>query len=173
MTHAVTALLFTLLTSGPGVDTTLAITRGTRLEVDNFAGDIHVRTWSRTHCASRPTIRTARASRSSQEGRLIRLTAVGRMVPGMVDYKLTVPPWMPLDLHGMSAEISVDGSKATITAKTVNGDVRINGGEELVSASLDPGAGADLRRQGSRRGQLRSTRASVSRTSKATWWPNR
>lgn len=135
MTYAVTALLFTLLTSGPGVDTTLAVKRGTRLEVDNFAGDIHVRTWSRD--ALRIEANHSHRTRVDidQEGRLIRLTAVGRMVPGMVDYKLTVPPWMPLDLHGMSAEISVEGSKATVTAKTVNGDVHIKGGEEMVSAS--------------------------------------
>src|SRR5262245_32873704 len=135
MTHAVTALLFTLLASGPGVDTTLAIKRGTRLEVDNFAGDIQVRTWAKD--ALRIEANHSHRTRVDidQEGRLIRLTAVGRMVPGMVDYRLTVPPWMPLDLHGMSAEISVDGTKAAVTAKTVNGDVHIKGGEEMVSAS--------------------------------------
>jgi hypothetical protein len=134
MTHAV-ALFLTLLASAAGVDTTLAIKRGTRLEVDNFAGDIQVRTWSKDALRIEANHSHRTRVEIDQEGRLIRLTAVGHMMPGMVDYKLTVPPWMPLDLHGMSAEISVDGSKASVTAKTVNGDVRIKGGEEMVSAS--------------------------------------
>src|SRR5215471_13684653 len=134
MTHAV-ALFLTLLATGPGVDTTLAIRRGMRLEVDNFAGDIQVRTWSKDALRIEANHSHRTRVEIDQEGRLIRLTAVGHMMPGMVDYKLTVPPWMPLDLHGMSAEISVEGIKATVTAKTVNGDVRIKGGEEMVSAS--------------------------------------
>ncbi|TMQ72379.1 MAG: hypothetical protein E6K80_02950 [Candidatus Eisenbacteria bacterium] len=135
MTHALSALLFTLLVGTGGVDTTLAVRRGTRLEVDNFAGDIKVRTWSRD--ALRIEASHSRRTRVDidRAGAVIRLTAVGRMMPGSVDYALTVPAWMPLDLHGMSAEIDVDGTRAAVTAKSINGDVRIKGGEELITAS--------------------------------------
>jgi hypothetical protein len=134
MIHAV-ALFLTLLTTGSGVDTTLAVKRGTRLEVDNFAGDIQVKAWSRDALRIEANHSHRTRVEIEQDGRLIRLTAVGHMMPGMVDYKLTVPTWMPLDLHGMSTEISVEGTKAAVTAKTVNGDVRIKGGEDMVSAS--------------------------------------
>src|SRR5215470_8862251 len=135
MNHALSALVFSVLMGTGGVDTTLAVRHGTRLEVDNFAGDIKVRTWSRE--ALRIEASHSRRTRVDidRAGAVIRLTAVGRMMPGSVDYALTVPTWMPLDLHGMSAEIDVDGTRAAVTAKSINGDVRIRGGEELVTAS--------------------------------------
>lgn len=135
MTHAVAALLITLLTTGGGVDTTIAVKRGTRLEVDNFAGEIKVRAWARD--ALRIQASHSRRTRVDidRSASAIRLTAIGRMVPGQVDYQLTVPTWMPLDLHGLSAEIDVEGTRAAVQAKTVNGSVRIVGGAETVAAT--------------------------------------
>jgi hypothetical protein len=135
MTSGLTALLFTILVGTGGVDTTLAIRKGMRLEVDNFAGDIKVRTWSRD--ALRIEASHSRRTRVDidRSESVIRLTAVGRMIPGSVDYRLTVPPWMALDLHGMSAEIDVEGTEAAVTAKSINGDVRVRGGRELITAS--------------------------------------
>src|SRR5262245_33575800 len=135
MTNAVTALLFTVLVGTGGVDTTIAVKRGTRLEVDNFAGDIRVRTWAKD--AMRVEASHSRRTRVDidRAGMVIRLTAIGRYMPTSVDYQLTVPTWMSLDLHGMSAEIDVDGTRAAVTAKSINGDVRIKGGAELITAS--------------------------------------
>jgi len=135
MTHAVTALLFTILAGTGGVDTTIAVRKGTRLEVDNFAGDIKVRAWSKD--ALRIEASHSRRTRVDidRSQSVIRLTAVGRMMPGSVDYQLTVPTWMPLDLHGMSAEIDVEGTRASVTAKSINGDIRIRGGGEMITAS--------------------------------------
>jgi len=135
MTHAVTALLFTILAGTGGVDTTIAVRKGTRLEVDNFAGDIKVRAWSKD--ALRIEASHSRRTRDDidRSQSLIRLTAVGRMMPGSVDYQLTVPTWMPLDLHGMSAEIDVDGTRAAVSAKSINGDIKIRGGGEMITAS--------------------------------------
>src|SRR5262245_47828711 len=112
MTHAVTALLITVLASTSGVDTTISVRKGTRLEVDNFAGDIRVRAWSKD--ALRVEASHSRRTRVDidRAQSVIRLTAVGRMGPSSVDYQLTVPTWMPLDLHGMSAEIEVEGTRA-------------------------------------------------------------
>ncbi|HET9328119.1 MAG TPA: DUF4097 family beta strand repeat-containing protein [Candidatus Eisenbacteria bacterium] len=136
MTHAVTALLFTVLAATGGVDTTFSVRKGTRLEVDNFAGDIKVRAWSKD--ALRIEASHSRRTRVDidRSQSVIRLTAVGRMMPGSVDYMLTVPTWMPLDLHGMSAEIDVDGTRAAVTAKSINGDVRVKGGSDVTASSL-------------------------------------
>lgn len=135
MTHVVTAFLVTVLATGAGVDTTIAVKRGTRLEVDNFAGEIKVRTWARD--ALRIEASHSRRTRVDidRSASAIRLTAVGRMMPGSVDYQLTVPTWMPLDLHGMSAQIDVEGTRATVQAKTVNGSVKIQGGAEMIAAT--------------------------------------
>jgi hypothetical protein len=140
MTHLFTAFLVTVLATGAGVDTTIAVKRGTRLEVDNFAGEIKVRTWTRD--ALRIAASHSRRTRVDidRSASAIRLTAVGRMMPGQVDYELTVPTWMPLDLHGMSAEIDVEGTRAAVQAKTVNGGVRILGGTEMIAETSVQGA---------------------------------
>jgi DUF4097 and DUF4098 domain-containing protein YvlB len=135
MTFAATAFLITVLAGTSGVDTTFSVRKGTRLEVDNFAGDITVKAWSKD--ALRIEASHSRRTRVDidRSQSVIRLTAVGRMMPSSVDYQLTVPTWMPLDLHGMSAEIRVEGTRAPVTAKSINGDIHIKGGAGMVTAT--------------------------------------
>jgi DUF4097 and DUF4098 domain-containing protein YvlB len=51
----------------------------------------------------------------------------------MIDLKVTMPDWMPLDLSGVYTDITVQGVRAPINAGTVQGDISVNGGNELVS----------------------------------------
>src|ERR1043166_2608216 len=53
----------------------------------------------------------------------------------MVDYELTVPAWMPLELGGMYASVTVEGSKAPIAVQTLEGDIDVKGGAESVKLS--------------------------------------
>jgi DUF4097 and DUF4098 domain-containing protein YvlB len=67
---------------------------------------------------------------------MIELNARGRRgLASMVDYQLTVPTWMPLDLGGMYAEISIEGTKAAVKAQTLEGNITLRGGAESVSLS--------------------------------------
>jgi hypothetical protein len=123
-----------------GVDTTFAVREGTRLEVENFAGEIDVRTWGRE--AIRVEASHSRRTRVDFErtSSVLRIRARGRMVPASVRYKLTVPHWMPLELNGMSTNIAVMGARAPVKAKTINGDIRIEGASDLVSVSSVQGS---------------------------------
>ncbi|HEX4573999.1 MAG TPA: DUF4097 family beta strand repeat-containing protein [Gemmatimonadales bacterium] len=114
-------------------DTTVAVRAGTRLEVSTFGGEIAVKTWTKS------AVRVE-ASHSSRERVLVEATdqavhvkSEGRRGPAMVDYQITVPPWMALNLSGVYTDIKVDGAQNEVTAETVQGEVTVVGGSGTVS----------------------------------------
>lgn len=119
---------------GEGTDTTVAVRPGTRLEVHNMGGDIIVRTWERN------AVRVV-AEHSSRDrvdigygGVVLTVSASSRRgAPHSVDYTLTVPVAMDLNLSGTFSDISVDGSTGRINLETVEGDVSVRGGGSLVT----------------------------------------
>jgi len=115
-------------------DTTVPVRAGARLEVNNFGGEIAVKTWSKT--AVRVT-----ASHSSRDRiivdaseQVVRVKSESRRGPSqVVDYEITVPAAMALALSGVYTDITVDGSQGEITAETVQGTVKVSGGVGNVS----------------------------------------
>lgn len=115
-------------------DTTIPVRAGARLEVNNFGGEITVKTWSKS------AVRIA-ASHSSRDritidasDQYVRVKSQGRRGPSqLVEYEITVPPTMPLALSGVYTDITVDGAQGEITAETVEGAVKVSGGAGTVS----------------------------------------
>jgi hypothetical protein len=127
---------FAVLAAPTQTDTTITVPAGTRLELNNFSGTIAVQTWSRN------SVRIA-AEHSSRARLSIERTGsaleIGivhwRGIPGTVDYELTVPKWMSLDLGGVSTDISVENSAGEIKAQSVQGEISVSGGSKIISAS--------------------------------------
>jgi Putative adhesin len=115
-------------------DTTVPVRAGARLEVNNFGGEIAVKTWSKS------AVRIA-ASHSSRDriivdasDQVVRVKSEGRRGPSqVVDYDITVPAAMALALSGVYTDISVEGTEGEITAETVQGTVKVSGGSGNVS----------------------------------------
>lgn len=126
--------LLTALALGQQIDTTVPVERGQRLEVDLYAGDIDVKTWSRNSVrvvgdpGSRGRIEIERSATA-----LSVRTSGRRGPPPSADLELTVPAWMALDVSGVYGDITIAGARGAITAETVQGDVSAEGGEGLVS----------------------------------------
>src|SRR6266566_4159108 len=107
-------------------DTTVPVRAGARLEVNNFGGEIAVKTWSKS------AVRIA-ASHSSRDritidasDQVVRVKSESRRGPSqVVDYEITVPAAMALALSGVYTDISVEGSQGEITAETVQGTVTL------------------------------------------------
>jgi hypothetical protein len=121
-------------------DTTIAVTQGTRLKLENQGGDIVVHAWERNQVR----IQASHSRRTHVEirhsGAVLSLEASAERGPAnMVDYELTVPSWMPLSLGGMYATVTVEGSKAPITVETLEGDIDVKGGAEAVKLSTTNG----------------------------------
>lgn len=139
--HGLVMAAMLTLAVGAHTDTTLAVTNGTTLELENYAGSIEVETWSRNAVrieaehGRRAEVQVERGSGS------LSISAESHMgTPTSADFKLTVPAWMTLKLSGVYCDISVSGSHAALEAETVQGDVEVNGGEGHLSVQSVQGS---------------------------------
>jgi DUF4097 and DUF4098 domain-containing protein YvlB len=126
--------------AGTHTDTTVTVKPGTRLELNNFGGSIEVTTWSRNSVrvsaehSSRVTIDveandpTLEIKASHRHG-----------IPTSVDYQITVPKWMGLDLSGVSTDMSVENSEGEISVQSVQGEISVMGGTKKVTANTVEG----------------------------------
>lgn len=116
------------------IDSTVPVERGQRLEVDLFAGDVDVKTWSRNavRVVADPDGRGRVEIERSATSVGVRTTG-RRGPPSSTDIELTVPAWMGLDISGVYTDITIAGARGPISAETVQGDVSAEGGEGLVS----------------------------------------
>lgn len=122
-------------TGSPRSSETVDVTRGTRLVLNNFAGEVVVRTWDKD--AVRVDARHSRSTKvevlKKTEAQLdIRArSSLGAL--GSVDYELTVPAWMALRLTGTYLYVQAEGIQGELVAETVRGDVQVRGGSGTVS----------------------------------------
>jgi hypothetical protein len=122
-------------------DTTFKVRSGSRLHVTNFAGEIAIASWGKS--ALRIEARHSRRIhvRVEESGSNVDVSASSRRgIPGRVDFKITAPVWMPLELDGVYTDIAVEGWKNEVSAETVKGDVRLKGGEGFIKLSSVQGA---------------------------------
>jgi DUF4097 and DUF4098 domain-containing protein YvlB len=119
-------------TRTPDTDETVNVTKGTRLSVNAFAGEVIVRSWARdaVRVQGRHSPRTRVTVRPT--GAVLAVSASGS--PGSVDYEISVPAWMPVKIEGTYVYISVEGTQADVAAETVRGDIMIKGGASTVTA---------------------------------------
>jgi DUF4097 and DUF4098 domain-containing protein YvlB len=55
-------------------------------------------------------------------------------MPHLVEYQITVPVWMPVQLSGVSTDMRVEGTRAAVRIETVEGQVTVTGGADEVTA---------------------------------------
>jgi hypothetical protein len=107
-------------------DTTLHVEPGVTLSLANLSGDIVVRVWDRSE------VRVS--AEHDQDDRFVAAIKNGRLKLGVrplegepadVDWNLTVPVWLPLEISGIESEIAVTGLRARVRAQSMRGDVRV------------------------------------------------
>ena len=120
-------------TRPPQTDETVEVMRGGRLTVDNFAGEVVVRTWERDSLQVRAwhSSRAKVSVRPVSGGISVRADQSGR---GSVDYEITAPVWMPIRVVGTYNFITIEGAQAEVSAETTRGDVVVRGGTGNVTA---------------------------------------
>jgi DUF4097 and DUF4098 domain-containing protein YvlB len=116
------------------IDTTVTAQQGQRLVVDSYGGEIAVKTWGRNavRVEADPPSRTE-VEVSSSSGAVSVRSEGRRGPPASIDYTITVPAWMGLDLSGVYSDVTVEGVRGPITVETVQGEVDVAGGEGTVS----------------------------------------
>lgn len=122
-------------------DTTVAVKRGQRLEVSVHAGSVTVRGWNRD--AVRVVTRSdddASLDVRTRGERLV-VDATGRHGrPIDASLEVSAPAWMPVSVHGVDLDITIDGVSAAVAAETVQGDVIVRGGADLVTLTSVEGS---------------------------------
>jgi DUF4097 and DUF4098 domain-containing protein YvlB len=110
-------------------DTTIPVTQGTRLELNNPGGEIILRTWPQNSVRIKATHNSRTFVEINNRGSVLEVSSGARRGPAnIVDYEVNAPAWMPLNLDGMYTDITVEGTQAEVKASTLNGNILVKGG---------------------------------------------
>ena len=128
------AIIFTMGVITP-MDQTVNVTKGTKLDVSNFAGDVAVKTWDRDAVRVQVTLsdRETVDVKPGDQVLTIRSRSVRGGRPRSLDYALTVPKWMAININGTYVDANLDGVGGDVTVETTNGDIKVSGGSGFVS----------------------------------------
>jgi DUF4097 and DUF4098 domain-containing protein YvlB len=128
------AIIFTMGVITP-MDQTVNVAKGTKLEVNNFAGDVSVKTWDRDAVRVQVTLsdRETVDVKPGDQVLTIRSRSVRGGRPRSLDYALTVPKWMAINISGTYVDANLEGVGGDVAVETTNGDIRVNGGSGFVS----------------------------------------
>ena len=116
-------------------DQTVNVAKGTKLDVNNFAGDVIVKVWDRDAVRVEAT-HTDRETIDIKQGEQV-LTVRARSTrggpPRSIDYTFTIPKWMAVTVGGNYADVNMDGVGGDVTVDAQRGDIKVVGGSGFVS----------------------------------------
>src|SRR5438093_711199 len=117
------------------MDQTVQVTRGTKLDVNNFAGDVMVKVWDRdaVRVEVNHSDREAVDPKQADQTVTIRSRSLRGGPPRSLDYTITVPKWMPVNVSGTYADVTLEGVGGDVNVETTRGDIKVNGGSGFVS----------------------------------------
>jgi len=116
-------------------DQTVNVQKGMRVDLQNFAGDVIVKTWDRDAVR----VRARHSSRSkidiTPRDQVLRISHDGMY---SVDYELTVPAWIAIKVECHQGDVDIDGLGGAATVNTTEGDVTLrNFGGTATVESID------------------------------------
>src|SRR3954452_20226923 len=122
-------------TAPADTDQTVAVSRGTRLTLENFTGDVTVHLWDRdaVRVHARHGSRTKVTVHTGENSLAVGAESTNGP-SGSVDYQISAPRWMALKITGPYNDVSVEGGQAEISIETVRGDITIKGGSGAITA---------------------------------------
>lgn len=107
-------------------DTTFAVPAGARLSLSNHAGTIRVTSWDRNEMRVRAQHGSRDVIEVDVRGAVVRVKAERRYgIPAFVEYDITVPRTMAVDLDGVETEMTIEGVGGDIDAGSVEGDITV------------------------------------------------
>jgi hypothetical protein len=116
-------------------DQTVQVSKGTKLDVNNFAGDVIVKVWDRDAVRVEVTHsdREAVDIKQGEQTVTIRSRSARGGPPRSLDYAITAPKWMAINVSGNYADVTMDGVGGDVTVETTRGDIKVTGGSGFVS----------------------------------------
>src|SRR6266511_1235174 len=126
-------LLLAMMVITP-TDQTVNVTKGTKLDVNNFAGDVAIKVWDKdaVRVQVNHSDREIVDIKPGEQTLTIRSRSVRGGPPRSLDYEITVPKWMAISVSGQYADVIMDGVGGDVTVETTRGDVNVTGGSGVV-----------------------------------------
>jgi DUF4097 and DUF4098 domain-containing protein YvlB len=120
--------------SEPRTDQTVDVAKGTRLVVSNNAGEVIVRSWERDQVRVQASHSDRVTIDATTTDNTLRVRARSARGPAaLIDYTITVPRWMAVNLSGTYLESTIEGTSAEVTVESVHGNIRVVGGSGNVN----------------------------------------
>jgi len=116
-------------------DQTVDVAKGTKLSVNNFAGDVNIKTWGRDAVR----VEVNHSDRETVDVKLVEqtLSVRSRSTRGgpsrSLDYTITVPTWMGISVNGTYADVTAEGIGGDVSVETTHGDITVRGGSGFIS----------------------------------------
>ena len=113
----------------------MQVAKGTKLDVNNFAGDVNIKVWDKdavrveVNNSDRETVDINKGEQTLT----IRSRSVRGGRPRSLDYTISVPAWMPITVAGTYADVTMEGVGGDVSVETTRGDVKVRGGSGFVS----------------------------------------
>lgn len=130
-------LLMTFLAVAPlqDTDTTVAVRAGSRLNLETHEGSITISTWSRSVIRVQATHDADTRIEVENRGGGVYVRGRSRGGPAEVNFQLTVPDRMNLEISSLEGDIRIDNTMGEVNASTTEGNVTLTGGRGRVNLS--------------------------------------
>jgi DUF4097 and DUF4098 domain-containing protein YvlB len=116
-------------------DTTVAVRAGSRLSLDNFDGSVTITTWARNSLRVQASHDDDTRVDIDVRGSTVGVRGRSRYGPPEVEYRLTVPADMSLEISTHSGDVSIQDTRGEVQVQTVEGRITVSGGTGRVSLS--------------------------------------
>src|SRR6266852_2689430 len=126
-------ILFTMALAT--TDQTVNVAKGTKLDVNNFAGDVIIKVWDKdaVRVEVNHSDREVVDIKQGDQVLTIRSRTTRGGPPRSLDYVVTVPAWMAITVGGTYADVTMEGVGGDVSVETTRGDIKIRGGSGVVS----------------------------------------
>ena len=136
------AELIVMAMAAAATDQTVPVAKGTKLSVNNFAGDVIIKTWDKdsvrveVNHSDRETVDIKQVDQT--------LSVRSRSTRGgpsrSLDYTISVPTWMGISVNGTYADVTAEGVGGDVAVETTHGDITVRGGSGFISLKSVQGA---------------------------------
>ena len=115
-------------------DQTVNVAKGAKLAVNNFAGDVNIKTWNRDAVRVEANHSDRDTVEIRQGEQVVTVRSHSTRGPSRsIDYTISVPTWMAVSVNGTYADVTADGLGGDVTVETTHGDIVVRGGSGFVS----------------------------------------
>jgi DUF4097 and DUF4098 domain-containing protein YvlB len=127
-------VLFATLALAQTTDQTVPVQKGTRLDINNFAGDVKIVAWDRdaVRVEADHSDRQSVDIRPGEQRLIIRGNSRGNGMRS-IDYTISVPRWMSITVNGNYTDVTMEGVGGDVNVETTRGDINVDGGAGFIS----------------------------------------